>query len=91
MFGKGYLIIVSFTECTHTIKVVQCIGYVGTLQRHDYVLRIALFQFILWTGLTSATLYVTITLSGLAIPHLWTRQFYKNFWVTTFTICLPYF
>ena len=58
--------IVSYTACTHTIKVAQCIGYVGTLQSRDYVLQIALFQFTLWTGLASATLYLTITLSGVS-------------------------
>ena len=62
MFSKGYLVIVSYTECTHTIKVAQCIGYVGTLQSRNYVLQIALFQFTLWIGLASATLYLTITL-----------------------------
>ena len=56
----------SYTECTHTIKVAQCIKYVGTLQSRNYVLQIALFQFTLWTGLASATLYLTITFSGVS-------------------------
>ena len=58
--------IVSYTECTRTIKVEKCIGYVGTLQSRNYVLQIGLFQFTLWIGLASATLYLTITLSGVS-------------------------